>query len=434
MKTKRICTAILSLLLLMSMVLPAVAVTLPTINPPLEMNPTPVPEPVYVQLSPNDRNKEVTSLKVRMFELGYFRSKKNLSNAFNENMSAALNDLLAVNGLDATSVISPELHAFIYSNECLPKTQSVVTPTPVPTPIPFAYPTNEPDFPPLTEDGFLASDTSYGEEYVLADEENGLWRYISSTLFIEIRRYSDQNRPLVWYETEVRTGEGEGLRSLLTANKRTRRRAVTIARTNQAVLAFSDDYFVAHNRGVAIRDGEVLSSKLIHAGNQKPFPLTDTLAVFPDGRMRADNRRAFSAQEFLDMGAVHVLNFGPVLVQGGELGELMHTNEYNYHNEPRNALGMIAPNHYVLLTVDGRVDNSIGITMQWLARRMQAMGVVEAINLDGGFTTSLIFMGWQINKVSTVQASGKNGRSMTSLLSFGSSPSVPDKDEDIFNK
>ena len=427
MKLKRIFIGFLALLLALSVSLSAVA----AINPPEEMNPTPTPAPVYEALIPNDRSKAVTNLKVRLYELGYLRSKNNLSNIFNENMSAVLAELQTINNLPLESDISPELQAFIYSDKCLPKTEKVVTPTPMPTPIPFVYPTNEPPLPPLTEEGFLAKATSYGDEYVLVDDEIGLWRYISPTLFIEIRRYSDQNRPLVWYETEVRTGEGEGLRSLMTKNKQTRRRAVTIARTNQAVLAFSDDYFVAHEHGVAIRDGVVHNSKLIYAGGKKAFPLTDTLAVFPDGSMRVDTRRDFTAAEFLEMGAVHVLNFGPILVHEGELGELMVTNEYNYHNEPRNAIGMIEPNHYVLLTVDGRVDNSIGITLQWLARRMQAMGAVEALNLDGGFTTSLIFMGWQINKVSNVEASGKNGRSMTSMLSFGFSPSVPDKDEDI---
>ena len=402
------------------------------INPPDEINPTPTPAPVYRLLQKNDSNNEVKDLKERMQDLGYFKRSSQLSKKFNDSMTEALTELLTVNELPLQTDVTPELQAFIFSDRCKPKTLDFVTPTPMPTALPFVYPQDLPDYPALTGQGFLADGAVDGDEYVLVDEEKGLWRYITKSLFIEIKRYSDPNKPLVWFETEILTGEGESLRSLRTATKRTKRRAVTIARTNQAVLAFSDDYYEAHDYGVAIRDGEVLSSRLIHPSTKR-FPLSDTLAVFPDGSMRADERRAFTAEEFIAMGAVHVLNFGPVLVHEGKLGERVATNDYSYHNEPRNALGMVEPNHYVLITVNGRVNNSKGTTLQWLARRMQAMGAKEALNLDGGFTTSLIFMGWQINKVSNVKASGKNGRSMTSLLSFGSSPIVPSQDEDEFD-
>jgi len=423
MNMKRFTATLIAALLALSVALPACAV----IPPPAEMNPAPTPAPNYPELKPNDRSNAVKNLKERLYDLGYLRSKKNLNTMFNESVETALAELLEANDLPAVTVISPDLHGFIYSSACKPKSDAVVTPTPNPTPIPLVYPINEPDYPPLTDDGFLKAD----DEYVLVDGEKGLWRYISPTLFIEIRRYSDQSKPLVWYETEVRTGEGETMHSLLTKTTRTRRRAVTIARTNQAVLAFSDDYYVAHDLGVVIRDGKLIRSKLIYSGSSRSFPVTDTLAVFPDGSMRADKRRTFTGKQFMEMGAIHVLNFGPVLVHEGELGELVQTNDYIYHREPRNAIGMLAPNHYVLLTVDGRTADSKGITLQWLARRMKDMGAVEALNLDGGLTSSLVFMGWQLNQVSNVQSNGKNGRSMTSMLSFGFSDLVPDKDEDI---
>ena len=84
------------------------------------------------------------------------------------------------------------------------------------------------------------------------------------------------------------------------------------------------------------------------------------------------------------------------------------------------ALGMIEPYHYQLLVVQGRVDASKGTYLTWLADKMLEKGVTEALNLDGGGTVSLMFMGEIINKPN------KNLRSITSLIGFGNSELVPD--------
>ena len=54
-------------------------------------------------------------------------------------------------------------------------------------------------FPEMNDDGFLDSG-----EFVFEDPENGVWRYASSTLWIEIYRYEQQKPARVWYEAEIR--------------------------------------------------------------------------------------------------------------------------------------------------------------------------------------------------------------------------------------
>jgi len=79
---------------------------------------------------------------------------------------------------------------------------------------------------------------------------------------------------------------------------------------------------------------------------------------------------------------------------------------------------MIEPGHYMLLTVKGRVKNSAGVPMRWLALYMKEHGVVEALNLDGGNTIALVFMG----ELLTEKRAGENSntiRSMSGMIGIG---------------
>ena len=50
--------------------------------------------------------------------------------------------------------------------------------------------------------------------------------------------------------------------------------------------------------------------------------------------------------------------------------------------------------------VDGRGADSVGATLGELARELRARGAVEALNLDGGGSTSLVVNGALINRPS----------------------------------
>ena len=176
---------------------------------------------------------------------------------------------------------------------------------------------------------------------------------------------------------------------------------------------------------MVIRDGKIYRDHV--RKTSKSYPLGDELAVFADGAMRAYDYDAYTAEEYLAMGAVHVLSFGPWLVKDGEINPRVLTNTYMQYHEPRCAIGMIAPGHYVVITVDGRYDGAIGAYFGWLAARMQAVGVTEALNLDGGGTTALVFMGTQISRVGSAKPDGSNTRRVSGLLGFGTSDAVPEE-------
>ena len=79
---------------------------------------------------------------------------------------------------------------------------------------------------------------------------------------------------------------------------------------------------------------------------------------------------------------------------------------------------MIAPNHYLLLSVQGRRKDSEGTNLQRVAEIMQERGVTEALNLDGGNTMALVFRGRMLNKLATYK-NKKFVRTVTSMIGIG---------------
>ena len=108
------------------------------------------------------------------------------------------------------------------------------------------------------------------------------------------------------------------------------------------------------------------------------------LAQYPDGSLQVFDCSEKSAEELLQSGAVNVFSFGPWLIRDGEINDLVY--RYFRDTEPRQALGMIEPHHYLLLSVQGRNRDSKGTMLQRVAEMMQARGVTQALNLDGGNT------------------------------------------------
>ncbi len=64
---------------------------------------------------------------------------------------------------------------------------------------------------------------------------------------------------------------------------------------------------------------------------------------------------------------------------------------------PRSAVGVTKDGTLILVTVDGRQAWSEGISLPDLAKLMKRLGVVNAINLDGGGSTSMIVHGGVVN-------------------------------------
>ena len=176
-------------------------------------------------------------------------------------------------------------------------------------------------FPELNADGFLDEG-----EFVSYDSENGIWRYASETLRVEIQRFTSKKPKRIWYEAEIFSADGEIFRAIPNdENKRMTSLAYPyrIARKNQTVFAINGDF--SHLRiskkakpGILVRNGEIVSDRT-GPRNRSQFPNLDTMAILPDGNMKVFWSDELEPEAYLEMGAVDVISFGPLLIRDGEL-------------------------------------------------------------------------------------------------------------------
>ena len=96
----------------------------------------------------------------------------------------------------------------------------------------------------------------------------------------------------------------------------------------------------------------------------------------------------------------HIISGGPYLVKNGEVFVDMTAQKLASigGRNPRTAVGYTSDNNLILVTADGREGSSIGMTLMELARFMQSLGCIGAINLDGGGSTVMYVDGKVVNK------------------------------------
>lgn len=169
-----------------------------------------------------------------------------------------------------------------------------------------------------------------------------------------------------------------------------------IASSNNAIFAINGDYYGFREDGLIIRNGTVY----------RDDPVRDAMALFGDGTMQTYDEEEVSSSELLAEGVTNTLSFGPILIQDGKIvsdfSSVKIDNNFGNRSiqnaNPRTAIGMIAPNHYVFVVVDGRKEGySRGMTLAELADVMEGLGAAEAYNLDGGGSSTMYFMGRVVN-------------------------------------
>ncbi len=383
--------------------------------------------PAFRTLSVGDSGEDVLLLKQRMYALGYFNTDK-LSDEFNTTTRARLKELQKKNGLTADGIATPEVQAFVFSEACLGKRDPVPVPV-VEMPVGMPPP-GGPDAPEPEEDGYLAEGS---DPYIYADRKAGVWTYISHDIHVEVRQYTEPAYRRIWLVAAIRVRDPSLFTSLVNRSTKTAPdRNVTflsmpdnLARKHNAVFACSDDFFgyrMIHKQkvGIVIRNGTVWSDKT-RAASSRNFPPLDVMAVFADGRMQAFVSDEHTAQEYLDMGVVSTYAFGPILVQGGEIcPDLARGNQKD--RSPRMAIGMTADGTILLMDALGRRTDARGVTLPWMAEKMQALGAVDALNLDGGNTTCMVFMGEIINRPPNTRR--KDIRAINSMIAVCEPPAA----------
>ena len=168
-----------------------------------------------------------------------------------------------------------------------------------------------------------------------------------------------------------------------------------IAKNYNAIVAVNGDYFIDTLGGYITRQGQTVRTAL---SDNLDFLFIDQYGDFHILLAGKENQEhdinAFLSKSEL----VNGFFFGPALVKDGEM--LSISKDYHFSPEaanPRAGICQLAPLTYAIVTVNGRSNTSVGVTLSEFAEIMYDLGAIQAYNLDGGNSATLVYNGEVFN-------------------------------------
>lgn len=131
-------------------------------------------------------------------------------------------------------------------------------------------------------------------------------------------------------------------------------------------------------------------------------PGREMVALVPvatDSASRLASRRYWRRQNRTELWSkvVMAVGGGPWLMRQGEIvidaPRQGFNDGFSRNRHPRTAIGVTEDGRLLLVTVDGRQPMSGGMSLYELAQLMRQLGATDAINLDGGGSTTLAIRG-----------------------------------------
>lgn len=231
------------------------------------------------------------------------------------------------------------------------------------------------------------------------------WNYIDGNLSLKIKKVQENSgKNLVTiFVADVMLSNIDYLHTAFANNEfglHIVQHVSQMAKNNGALFAVNGDYYGYRNNGIIVRNG------ILYRNN----PAREMLALFRNGSMSLVDEKTADVHKLMANGLVDSFSFGPALVRDGKIAgdfsSVFRDQWFIQNLQPRTGVGMISPNHFVFLVVDGRKDYySRGLTLTEFAGEFIKRGCSVAYNLDGGGSSTMYFKGRVVNN-----PLGKNGR------------------------
>ncbi|NLG79744.1 MAG: hypothetical protein GX492_07985 [Firmicutes bacterium] len=170
--------------------------------------------------------------------------------------------------------------------------------------------------------------------------------------------------------------------------------------------------------GLVITDGQMKAPPVLNR---------TALGITSDGTVLIDNvsmdERGNLVPDWRTLGVVHAIGGGPRLVKDGKVhitsGEERFKADVAVGRAPRTAAGVTSDGKLLLVAVTGRqAYHSIGVTLEELANLMIELGAKDAMNLDGGGSSTLVVRDYVMNTPSD----GRERKVADAILVFSSLP------------
>lgn len=170
------------------------------------------------------------------------------------------------------------------------------------------------------------------------------------------------------------------------ATTRTNRYGLEVAVVDGVVTAISGDGNMAIPKGGVVLSAHGAARRLLE-GIVRGDPAAVTLDTAPS---------------FRELGVIEAVGGGPRLLEGGQVRVMAREERFRpdiaVGRAPRTAAGITEDGRLLLVTVNGRQPGlSTGMTLEELAGFMLELGARDAVNLDGGGSTTMVIRGRVFN-------------------------------------
>ena len=156
-------------------------------------------------------------------------------------------------------------------------------------------------------------------------------------------------------------------------------------RTKTSAMGAQNGALAAINGGFFAIESTGLSTGLLRIDGAMVVPAKPgqaSLGIGEDQRLRVATRPEGDWPEVVD-----ALGAGPMLLRSGAI--VGHGARQRGIRHPRSAVGVSKDGAVVWLTADGRTDKAAGLAHEETAAILQALGCFDAVNLDGGGSTTM---------------------------------------------
>lgn len=143
-------------------------------------------------------------------------------------------------------------------------------------------------------------------------------------------------------------------------------------------------------------DGVVINESRLPKNGQRSGHQASAI-VFNDGKLSIARFNGDPSWE-KSLDGEDVMVTGPLLVMD-QHDEKLDSNAFSKTRHPRTAVAITKNNRVLLITVDGRNENSAGMSLFELRKLARWLKSDDAINLDGGGSTTLWINGYEGNGV-----------------------------------
>ena len=238
-------------------------------------------------------------------------------------------------------------------------------------------------------------------------EESVIDTYSDNNIQISISEVTGYD--LAYYVADIQLSSTEQLKTAFAYGQYggSRQYTSTMAKNNNAILAINGDYYNYRTDAIIIRNSILY----------RDMPSSrQMLIIDQNGDFSFAYENEVDADQLIEENVLQTLSFGPALVIKDIVQEIPSSYFIKTDTtEPRCAIGQIDELHYVFVIVDGRNDGySIGVTLEELADIMSDLGCINAYNLDGGGSATMVFQNEVINNPSNGGDGGE--RSISDII------------------